>query len=89
MGCGSSWCHQEANGWLLGWYHNEPAHYIPDEYQVGRQYPMTAPFIGAAISYDNGLSWDDLGLVLTGAPRHAELAGAQLTGLLAGTVIFR
>jgi hypothetical protein len=65
--------HQEANGWLLGWYHNEPAHYIPDEYQVGRQYPMTAPFIGAVISYDNGLSWDDLGLVLTGAPDTLNL----------------
>jgi hypothetical protein len=59
--------HQEANGWLLGWYHNEPTHYIPAEYQVGRQFPLTAPFIGAVISYDNGLSWDDLGLVLTGA----------------------
>jgi hypothetical protein len=65
--------HQEANGWLLGWYHNEPAHYIPDEYQVGRQFPMTAPFIGAAISYDNGMSWDDLGLVLTGGPETLNL----------------
>lgn len=65
--------HQETNGWLLGWYHNEPAHFIPAEYQVGRQFPLTAPFIGAVISYDNGLSWDDLGLVLTGAPDTLSL----------------
>lgn len=67
--------HPEGNGVLLGWYHNEPAHYIPAEYQVGRQFPMTAPFIGAAISYDNGWTWDDLGLVLAGAPDTLELAG--------------
>jgi len=66
--------HQEPNGWLLGWYHNEPAHYIPAEYQVGRQFPMTAPFIGAVISYDNGLSWDDLGLVLTGGADTLNLS---------------
>ncbi len=66
--------HQEPNGWLLGWYHNEPAHYIPDEYQVGRQFRLTAPFIGAVVSYDNGLSWDDLGLVLTGGAETLNLA---------------
>src|SRR5687767_13020775 len=43
--------HQDADGTLYGWYHNEPAHYIPDEYQAGREFPMTAPFIGAAASY--------------------------------------
>ena len=67
--------HQEADGTLFGWYHNEPAHYIPDEYQVGRQFPMTAPFIGAAASYDNGLTWDDLGLVLAGGPESLNLEG--------------
>ena len=66
--------HQEENGVLLGWYHNEPAHYIPDEYQVGRQFPMTAPFIGAVMSYDNGQTWDDLGLLLAGAPDTLNLA---------------
>lgn len=66
--------HQEPDGRLLGWYHNEPAHYIPDEYQVGRQFPMTAPFIGAAVSYDNGYTWDDLGLVLAGPPDSLNLA---------------
>ena len=65
--------HQEPNGWLLGWYHNEPAHYISEEYQQDRQFPLTAPFIGAAVSYDNGLTWDDLGLVLAGGPDTLNL----------------
>ncbi|MBI4929045.1 MAG: hypothetical protein HY835_14855, partial [Anaerolineae bacterium] len=55
--------HQEPDGTLFGWYHNEPAHLVPDEYHVGRQFPLTAPFIGAVVSYDNGDSWDDLGLI--------------------------
>lgn len=65
--------HQEANGTLYGWYHNEPAHFIADEYQQGRQFPMTAPFIGAVVSYDNGNTWDDLGLVLTGGEDSLNL----------------
>ena len=66
--------HQEEDGTLLGWYHNEPAHYISAEYQVGRQFPMTAPFIGAVISYDNGFTWDDLGLLLSGGDDTLNLA---------------
>lgn len=65
--------HQESDGTLYGWYHNEPAHFIPDEYQQGRQFPMTAPFIGAVVSHDNGASWDDLGLILTGGPDSLNL----------------
>ncbi|MEN4013885.1 MAG: hypothetical protein ROW48_17745 [Bellilinea sp.] len=65
--------HQEADGTLLGWYHNEPAHLVPDEYQAGRQFPLTAPFIGAVISHDNGETWDDLGLVLVGGPETLNL----------------
>jgi hypothetical protein len=60
---------------LYGWYHNEPAHFIPEAYQVGRQFPMTAPFIGAVVSYDNGETWDDLGLVLTGGADTLNLEG--------------
>lgn len=60
--------HQEADGTLFGWYHNEPAHLIPDPFRGGRPFPLTAPFIGAVVSYDNGAHWDDLGLVLCGAP---------------------
>jgi len=65
--------HQEPDGTLLGWYHNEPAHLVPDEYQVGRQFPLTAPFIGAVISHDNGKTWDDLGLVLVGGSETLNL----------------
>jgi hypothetical protein len=65
--------HQEPDGTLFGWYHNEPAHLVPDEMHIGRRFPMTAPFIGAAVSYDNGHSWDDLGLILAGGPETLNL----------------
>lgn len=65
--------HQEADGTLHGWYHNEPAHLVPDQYQVGRQFPLTAPFIGQAVSRDNGKTWDDLGLIITGGEDTLEL----------------
>jgi hypothetical protein len=39
---------------LYGWYHFEPADMVC----------LTAPLIGAAISYDLGLSWEDRGIVL-------------------------
>lgn len=65
--------HQEPDGTLYGWYHNEPAHLIPDEWQKGRQFPLTAPFIGAVVSYDNGHTWDDLGLILSGGPDSLNL----------------
>ncbi|RPJ43129.1 MAG: hypothetical protein EHM21_11940 [Chloroflexi bacterium] len=67
--------HADPDGTLYGWYHNEPAHYtlIPEEIQKGRQYRLTAPFIGALVSYDNGENWDDLGLVLTGSPESMNI----------------
>lgn len=65
---------QADDGTLFGWYHNEPAHLVPPEMHEGRRFPMTAPFIGAAVSYDNGLTWDDLGLVLAGGPETLNLA---------------
>ncbi len=65
--------HQDPDGTLYGWYHNEPAHYVPDEYHQGRQFPMTAPFIGAAVSHDDGTTWDDLGLILAGGPDTLHL----------------
>lgn len=64
---------QADDGTLFGWYHNEPAHLVPPEMHEGRRFPMTAPFIGAAVSYDNGLTWDDLGLVLAGGPETLNL----------------
>lgn len=65
--------HQAPDGVLYGWYHNEPQHLIPAEYQEGHKYGLTAPFIGAVVSYDNGATWDDLGLVLTAAPDALNL----------------
>jgi len=60
--------HQEPDGTLYGWYHNEPAHMIPEEVQQGKPNRLTAPLIGALVSYDNGENWDDLGLILTAGP---------------------
>lgn len=64
--------HQQGDT-LYGWYHNEPAHLVPPEMHEGRRFPMTAPFIGAAVSYDKGLTWDDLGLILAGGPETLNL----------------
>ncbi|HLF72593.1 MAG TPA: hypothetical protein VI759_10635 [Dehalococcoidia bacterium] len=44
----------ESDGVLYGWYHFEPADL--DCY--------TAPIIGAAVSYDAGLTWEDRGFVI-------------------------
>lgn len=63
----------DEDGALYGWYHNEPAHLIGEEYQKGRQFPLTAPMIGAAVSHDNGQTWDDLGIVLSGGPETLNL----------------
>ena len=45
-------------GRLYGWYHHEPG-------LVCENAPLTAPMIGAAVSEDNGLSFTDLGIVLS------------------------
>ncbi len=47
----------EATGILYGWYHNEPWGLCPGK-------PLTAPRIGAVRSFDDGLSFEDLGLIL-------------------------
>ncbi len=65
--------HQEADGTLYGWYHNEPARLIPEEAQKGRPNRLTAPYIGAAVSRDDGLTWTDLGLVIAGGPGTLNL----------------
>ncbi len=64
--------HQESDGTLYGWYHNEPAHLIPEAVQEGRPNRLTAPLIGALVSHDNGLTWDDLGIILAGGPDTYE-----------------
>lgn len=49
---------QDSDGTLHGWYHHEPAGVCPGS-------KLTAPEIGAVVSHDGGLSFEDLGLVLT------------------------
>jgi hypothetical protein len=48
-------------GTLYGYYHNEPPGVCEDS-------PLTVPQIGAARSKDGGVSWEDLGVVLTAFP---------------------
>ena len=45
------------DGTLFAWYHHEPPGLCPGEY-------LTAPKIGAMVSYDNGVTFQDLGFVL-------------------------
>ena len=60
--------HQEPDGTLYGWYHNEPEKMIPEAVQQGRPNRLTAPFIGAVVSRDNGVTWDDQGMLISGGP---------------------
>lgn len=50
--------HRAADGTLYGWYHNEPPGLC------GNSSRLTAPRIGALRSFDNGYSWEDLGIIL-------------------------
>jgi hypothetical protein len=56
----STW--KAADGTLYGWYHNEVGVFMD------REWPLRAPRIGAARSYDNGITWEDLGIVLEAPP---------------------
>jgi hypothetical protein len=49
---------QDTDGTIYGWYHHEPGGVCSD----GK---LTAPEIGAAVSYDGGKSFTDLGPILT------------------------
>jgi hypothetical protein len=49
---------RDADGTIYGWYHHEPGEVCPGK--PG----LTAPKIGAVVSYDNGASVIDLGIVL-------------------------
>jgi len=60
--------YQEPDGTLYGWYHNEPMRLIPEEVQQGRPNRLTAPRIGALVSHDQGVTWEDLGIVIEGGP---------------------
>jgi hypothetical protein len=49
---------QDPDGTLYAWYHNEPAGLCPGN-------NLTAPRIGALVSYDGGQSFVDFGIVLS------------------------
>lgn len=67
--------HQMPDGTLYGWYHNEPSRlpYIPEPLHEGHTWRLTAPFIGALRSVDNGMTWDDLGIVISFGPETLNL----------------
>ena len=67
----ASW--MEEDGVLLIWYHHEPGNVCGGK--------LTAPQIGAAISYDNGQTIQDLGIVLES--RYAPNCNAK-NGFFAG-----
>lgn len=69
----STWLGED--GTLYGWYHFEP-------YGICGGTNLTAPQIGALRSFDNGASWEDLGIVLK-APDNTLDCGAQ-NGYFAG-----
>jgi len=48
----------ESDGALYGWYHNEPEEVCSNDQH------LSAPRIGAMVSYDEGLTWQDLGIIL-------------------------
>ncbi len=52
---------KDADGRLYAWYHHEQVGICPPK-------KTTAPQIGAAVSTDNGLHWQDLGIILTMPP---------------------
>lgn len=53
---------RDSDGTLFGWYHHEPGNVCSGK-------PLTAPKIGAVVSFDGGRSINDLGIVLeTGEP---------------------
>lgn len=51
----SAWV--DSDGTVFGWYHHEPGGVCPDS-------SLTAPRIGAVVSYDGGKTIKDLGIVL-------------------------
>ncbi|MCG3160813.1 MAG: hypothetical protein JMDDDDMK_01888 [Acidobacteria bacterium] len=54
--------YRAGDGTLYGWYHNEPPGLCANNSR------LTAPRIGALVSHDDGLTWQDLGIVLEAPP---------------------
>ena len=64
----------EDNGVLWGWYHTEPIGLVENS-------TLTAPKIGAVVSYDGGKTLRDLGVVLeSGAPLRPDARNGYFAG---------
>ena len=50
---------KDPDGVLFGWYHHEPGGLCANG--------LTSPEIGAAVSFDDGVTWQDMGIVMTAA----------------------
>lgn len=50
--------YRDSDGTLYGWYHNEPDGVCSNDPH------LSAPRIGAMVSYDEGLTWQDMGIIL-------------------------
>ena len=66
---------KDSGGTLYGWYHREPIGLCPGT-------NLTAPLIGAVISYDNGRTFHDLGTIIE--PRGGTLNCNAENGFFAG-----
>lgn len=55
--------YRDSDGTLFGWYHNEAYSFCPNP-------NLSAPRVGMMVSYDEGRTWQDLGIILT-APDSA------------------
>ena len=65
----------DKDGTVFAWYHHEPG------IVCGEEAPMTAPKIGALVSYDDGSSFFDLGIVLeAGAPPDCNAQNGYFAG---------
>jgi hypothetical protein len=64
----------EDDGVLFAWYHHEPGKICPGT-------GLTAPKIGAMVSYDNGVSFQDLGFILeSGDPIDCSAQNGYFAG---------
>jgi hypothetical protein len=65
----------DEDGILFAWYHHEPEGLCRD------RSPLTAPEIGAAVSFDGGRTLDDLGIVLqSGDPPNCDAQNGYFAG---------
>jgi hypothetical protein len=69
----STW--KDSGSTLYGWYHREPSGHCPGT-------TLTIPLIGAVVSYDNGRTFHDLGIIIE--PRQGTINCDAKNGYFAG-----